>query len=50
MLTLGDINKRETHLPYFTKEGWILLAFLGMISGMFGALMFVLMISQFLKP
>lgn len=50
MLTIGDLNKRETRLPFFTTAGWLVLAFVGMISGMFGALMFVLLISQFLRP
>ena len=37
-------------LPFFTIAGWLVLAFVGMLSGIFGALMFVLVISQFLRP
>lgn len=50
MLTIGDINKREYKPPFFTVEGWIMLAFLGMVSGIFGALGFCFFISQFLRP
>ena len=54
MKTAGDllkeIHQKETQLPYFTKEGWILLIVaLAAIGGIIGATMHFLMISPFLK-
>lgn len=54
MKTAGDlvkeIHRKETQLPYFTKEGWMLLIVaLLVIGGTIGAILHFLMISPFLK-
>lgn len=38
------------NLPIFTKEGWFCLIGAGLVGGIIGASLFVLTITQFLKP
>ena len=46
---IREINQKETQLPFFTKEGWLLLAGIGAIGGIIGATVYIIIISPFLR-
>ena len=41
--------KKDMQPPYFTKEGWVVLALVAMCGGVIGAVLFNLMMSPFTK-
>ena len=53
MKTAGDllkeVNQPATPLPFFTREGWMLLGALAVIGGIIGATIYLMILTPFLR-